>query len=169
MNDATREKQSRLSAVLREGIALVQMVFFKEMKTRIDQSRPDLAPQDRGQIAGAITNELFGTINPDPAFIAFRREHQAFIEQELLGLADNLPHLLPFLTDALRLQTLCDHQEGQTTDDTLFTADKLGILLKDRDTPLPSAFMTLVRELGAHYQLIVPPVPHLPEDDEPVH
>ncbi|MBE0584040.1 MAG: hypothetical protein IH612_09815 [Desulfofustis sp.] len=168
MSTTDPDKQSRLIAVLREGIGLVQMIFFKEIKARLDQDRPDLEATLRSRLAGAVTNELFGTINPAPEFMQFHREHQALIEQELLGLAVTLPHLLPFLTDALRLQTLCDNQEGLTTDDTLITADKLGILVKGRQTPLPSAFMTMVRELGARYQLIIPPAPIAPEDDHPL-
>jgi hypothetical protein len=165
MSTIAPDKQSRLIAVLREGIGLVQMIFFKEIKGRLDRVRPDLEAPMRSRLAGAVTNELFGTINPAPDFMQFRREQQALIEQELLGLAVTLPHLLPFLTDALRLQTLCDNQEGVTTEDTLITADKLGILVRDRETPLPSAFMTMVRELGARYQLIIPPTPISPEDD----
>lgn len=168
MSTTAANKQSRLIAILREGVGLVQMIFFKEMKNRLDHDRPDLDAPARSKLAGAVTNELFGTINPAAEFMAFRQEHRALIEQELLGLTTNLPHLLPALTDALRLQTLCDNQEGVATDDTLVTADKLGILLRDRETPLPSAFMTMIRELGARYHLIIPPTPITEEDDRTI-
>jgi hypothetical protein len=168
MSTTGPNKQSRLIAVLREGIGLVQMIFFKEIKGRLDRDRPSLDATVRSKLAGAVTNETFGTVNPAPEFMAFRQEHRAQIEQELLGLAVNLPHLLPALTDALRLQALCDNQEGMADDDTLLTADKLGLLLKDRETPLPSAFMTMVRELGARYHLIIPPTPITPEDDRSI-
>ena len=168
MSTTGPNKQSRLIAVLREGIGLVQMIFFKEIKGRLDRDRPNLDATVRSKLAGAVTNETFGTVNPAPEFMAFRQEHRAQIEQELLGLAVTLPHLLPALTDALRLQALCDNQEGVADDDTLLTADKLGLLLKDRETPLPSAFMTMVRELGARYHLIIPPTPITPEDDRSI-
>lgn len=168
MNEPMPEKPSRLIAVLREGIGLAQMIVFKEIKIRLDQHRPDLAATIRSKLAGAVTNELFGTPNPDPGHRRFHQEHRAIIEQELLGLAANLPHLRPCLTDALRLQAICDNQEGAPTDDTLVTAAKLGILLKNRDIPLPSVFMTMVRELGANHRLIVPPLPLTPNDNQPM-
>ena len=46
------------------------------------------------------------------------------------------------------------------------TAEALGVLLKDRDLPLPSSFMTLVRGLGEQYQLVVAPVEISPEEDQ---
>ncbi len=168
MEQSSQKQQSRLIGVLREGITLIQMIFFREMKDRFDHVLLHLQPAVRSRLAGAVTNNVFGTPNPDPEFTRFSREHQSVIEQELLGIADNLPHLLPFLTDALRLQELCDHQDGVSGNDTLITADKLGILIHDRDIPLPSVFMTTVRALGARYGLIVPPAPVLPEDDQTI-
>ena len=43
--------------------------------------------------ANVITNELFGTPNPEEKFVAFRRENREVIEEEMGGLAENLPHL----------------------------------------------------------------------------
>jgi len=143
----------------------VQMVFFKEIRSHLGRQYPDKDVPTISMLAGALTNELFGTPNPEPKFIQFMQANQAIIEQELLGLAANLPHLRRYLTDALRIQTLCDNQEGVQSAPSLITADKLGVLLKDRDVPLPSAFMTSVRELGALHQLIIPPAQISPEDD----
>jgi hypothetical protein len=159
-------KQSKLVAVLREGVAVVQMVFFKELKTHIEKNYPQVDEARRSMLTGAITNELFGTPNPDPKFKQFCQENKAVIEQEMLGLAANLPELRRYITDALRVQVLCDNHEGKDSAEILTYADKLGILLRERDIPLPSTFMTLVRGLGELHQLIIAPVWISPEEDQ---
>jgi len=166
MDTQHREKQSRLIAVLREGVSLVQMVFFKEMKELLSGRYPDREDKTLLMLSGAITNELFGTPNPDLQFAAFRHDNRELIENEMGGLAANMPQLCPYITDALRVQTLCDKQEGLDDPGVLQTAESLGILIQDRNVPLPSAFMTLVRGLGEQYQLIVAPVQISPEDDK---
>lgn len=165
MSEQPTEKQSRLIGILREGVSIVQMVFYKEVKDLLVKHHPDKDIKTLLMLAGAITNELFGTPNPDPKFTAFRQEHRALIEEELGSLAAHLPQLCPFITDALRVQTLCDNQDGIEDPGVLRTAESLGILVKDRNVPLPSAFMTLVRGLGEQYQLIIAPVQISPEDD----
>ena len=157
MSTENEQKKSQLIGALREGVAIVQMVFFKEMKNLIDTKKQELDAKSRSMLAGAVTNELFGTPNPEPLFQQFRERHRADIEQILLGLADDLPMLQSYITDALRVQTLCDSQEGKEDATVLAAADKCGILIKDRDVPLPSVFMTLARGLGQKYQLIIPP------------
>lgn len=166
MNEQTSDKQSRLVGALREGVALIQMVFFKEIKGLLDKKYPDEETTTHLMLAGAITNELFGTPNPEPQFTAYRREHRTQIEEELAELAESLPHLRTYLTDALRIQTLCDSHEGIEDPGVLQAAEALGILVKERNLPLPSAFMTLVRGLGEQYELIVAPVQISPEEDQ---
>jgi hypothetical protein len=161
-------KQSRLIGILREGISVIQMIFFKEIRLRLQGSYPDTDPKTLSKLAGAITNELFGTPNPEPEFVLFLQEHQSTIEQEMLGLAVNLPHLRRPVTDALRIEALCDNQEGRDQANSLVIAEKIGLLLKDREVPLPSTFMTMVREIGGQHQLIVPPVPISADDDKSI-
>jgi hypothetical protein len=120
-------------------------------------------------LAGYITNELFGTQNPAEKFARFRQEQWGEIEQELLGLKDELAHLCPRITDALRIQVLCDHQEGDDSSKILVAARGFGILMEEREIPLPSTFMTLVRVLGEEHNLIIAPVQISPEDDGIVH
>ena len=165
MSAEQTDRQSRLVGALREGVSLVQMVFFKEVRTELEKSRPELDSKSRLMLAGAITNELFGTPNPEPKFVAFRNERRELIEEELNGLAQSLPHLRSYLTDALRVQALCDAQEGIDDPGVLQAAEALGLLVKERNLPLPSSFMTLVRGLGEQYQLIIAPVHISPEDD----
>ena len=45
----------------------------------------------------------------------------------------------------------------------------LGILVEEREVPLPSIFMTVVRLLGEEHNLIIPPVQITPEQDQMVH
>ena len=165
MSANENQNKSQTVAALREGVAVVQMVFFKELRCQVVKRYPDFEQKEQLMLTGAITNELFGTQNTESRFLQFRENQKAVIEQELLGLAANLAELRPYITDALRVQTLCDRHEGSDNTDILEAADKIGILLKDRDIPLPSVFMTFVRGLGEQYQLIIPPVQITPEDD----
>ena len=166
MSEQQTEKKSRLIGALREGVGLVQMIFFKEVRALLKKNHPDMDDKKQLMLAGAITNELFGTPNPEPQFVAFRQDNQAIIEDEMKGLALNLGHLCAYLTDALRVQALCDNQEGIEDPGVLQAAEALGLLVKERNLPLPSAFMTLVRGLGEQYQLIIAPVQISPEDDK---
>ena len=166
MSEQPAQNQSKLIGALREGVALVEMVFFKELKGMLETKYPDRELSTHLMLAGAITNELFGTPNPEEKFVAFRRENRDLIEEEMSALATTFPHLLGALTDALRVQALCDNQEGVEDPGLLQAAEALGILVKERNLPLPSAFMTLVRGLGEQYQLVVAPVQISPEEDQ---
>lgn len=143
------------------------MVLFKEVRASLASRYPDQGSSFLAMLAGAITNELFGTRHPDEKFVRFREENQATIEQELLALATHLPHLRNPLTDALRIQVLCDSQEGSDSSAILIRASDFGTLVTDRDIPLPSLFMTTVRDLGEKYGLVIAPVP-IAGDAEPI-
>ncbi len=158
MDKTTKNKDSRLLPILREGIAVIQMIFFKELKVVITNNHPDLESSAQTMLAGAITNEVFGSSNQEEKFQNFRNKHLGIIEQELMGLVCELPDMVNPLADALRIQTLCDNQEGIDSAHVLKQADSFGILPHDREIPLPSAFMESVRTLGAMHKLIIPPV-----------
>jgi hypothetical protein len=165
MKTETTEKNSQLLNSLREGVSVVQMVLFKEIRNKLSSRKPDLARGQVAMLAGSITNEVFGTQNPEEKFVRFRKAHRGDIEQELLNLKDDQAALRPILTDALRIQTLCDHQEGGDSSATLLRAKELDYLVEERDVPLPSTFMTAVRELGKQHNLLIPPVQVTPEQD----
>jgi len=158
MKETTENKDSRLLPILREGVAVIQMIFFKKLKVVITKKYPDLKPSAQVMLAGAITNEVFGASNQEEKFQSFRNKHQGTIEQELMDLTNELPDMIGALADALRIQTLCDNQEGIDSAHVLKQADSFGILSHDREIPLPSAFMDSVRTLGAIHKLIIPPV-----------
>lgn len=167
-NNKDQESSSRLLPVLREGVGVIQMIFFKELRESIQKRNPDMEPQHLSMLTGAITNEVFGTRNPEDRFVEFFEKNRGTIEQELFGLQESVSSLLPHLSDGLRIQTLCDHQEGRTDDTVLLQAQKLGLLLEDQEIPLPSSFMQSVRQLGEAYNLFIPPVEISEEEDQSI-
>ena len=169
MSEKPTESVPQLTSVLRGGVSVVQMIVFKEIRTHLAASYPDREPGQISMLAGAVTNELFGTPNNEERFLRFRTDNRAVIEQEILSFGATHPKLVAPLTDALRVQTLCDSQEGVDSSRLLTRANELGFLQVDRDVPLPSAFMTMVRALGEAHNLIVPPVQINPEHDRIIH
>ncbi|KJR97305.1 MAG: hypothetical protein VR65_25650 [Desulfobulbaceae bacterium BRH_c16a] len=165
MKTETNEQKPQLLAVLREAVGIVQMILFKEIRNNLAKKRPGFDSVHLSMLAGSITNEVFGTRNPEEKFARFRTEHRADIEQELLSLKNEMPKLCENITDALRIQTLCDRQEGVDSSQTLALAKDFGILVEDREVPLPSFFMTQIRELGEEHKLVVPPAQITPAQD----
>jgi len=163
---------SRLIPVMREGICVVQMILFKELRGLLNRKYPALDAQSVAMLTGAVTNELFGSLNMEKEFETFRRQNRAAIEQELLSLAVELPSLAAPLTDALRMQALCDQALGEndgknTTNERLLThAAEIGLLIKERELPLPSTFMIMVRTLGDTHNLLIPPTEINSADDK---
>lgn len=151
-------KDSRLVPILREGVAVIQMIFFKSLKPVISKKHPELDATAQTMLTGALVNEVFGSHNTEEKFLAFHKQHRGTIEQELMALATELPQLVNPLADALRIQALCDNQEELDSTDVLKLADSYKLLPADREVPLPSAFMETVRTMGAVHKLIVPPV-----------
>jgi len=166
MTQDNTEKNSHLLISLREGVGLIQMILYKELRQGLETKDGDRDKAELGLLAGSITNEVFGTRNPEPKFVNFVEHNWGEIEQELLGIKEKYNFFCRHITDALRIQTLCDHQEGGDSSKTLLQAKEYGYLMEDRDVPLPSTFMTIVRELGKQHNLIVPPVQITPEEDQ---
>ena len=165
MDTATINKKSQLVAALREAVGVVQMILFKEIRAKIAQKKPTAETSHVSLLAGAVTNEVFGTQNPDAKFVRLRAEHRGEIEQEMLTLKNQLPELCAYITDALRIQTLCDHQEGIDSSKNLLRAKEFDFLLEEQEVPLPSSFMIRVRALGEKHNLIVAPMHITPEQD----
>lgn len=163
----TTNDNSQLLSALREAVAVVQMVFFKVLRQKLAAKRPGDDPRYQLRLAGAITNEVFGVDNPEETVAAFRRDNRGIIEQEMLALDKDMAGLCGELSDALRIQTLCDHQQGVDSSRTLQRAKDFGFLVEERDIPLPSSFMTLARRLGAEHGLISPPAPAAPAEESP--
>ena len=62
--------------------------------------------------------------------------------------------LYEVITDALRMKTICDNQEGIHSIGSLLMAKALGILQEERDLPMPSTFMLQVRTLASAHGLV---------------
>jgi hypothetical protein len=159
------EIESKLAPVLREGVQLVKMVFFKELKGRLTLTHGQKGDPYISRLSGAVVNELFGTPSNEEPFLSFAKENASVIQDTLSGVAADHSDLLPALTDALRVQFLCDSREGIDSQDLLTRARELNILDLDRDIPLPKNFMTFVRQLGVAHSLLQPL--NIPEEEPP--
>ncbi len=168
----TREEEQRIDSriipVMREAVFMVQMILFRTLKEDIAGRYSDWPGPHHTRLAGAVVNNLFGSHPSDPEVAEFARRNRELVEEELRGLAERCSHLAPHLTDALRMQTICDNQEGIHSIPSLLMARALGILQEERPLPLPSTFMTTVRQLAAEHGLVEPmqPAP-APENDPP--
>jgi len=154
------EFESRLIPILREGVDIIKMIFFKKLKAHLAKEYSDRGPEYIGKMAGTVINELFGTTNSDPSFASFAEENKILCTQILNNIATDFEEMRIPLTDSLRTAVLCDHQEGIDNSSVLTRARELGILLVERELPLPHSFLNLVRKLGASFGLLVPPVVH---------
>ncbi|MBU2538950.1 MAG: hypothetical protein KKH22_10980 [Proteobacteria bacterium] len=151
--------ESKLTPILREGVEIVKMISFKKIKDALAKKYPEMEPPIIGKLAGALVNAIFGTPSLEESFVIFARNHADLITKEQTNLEGMLEEIRIPLTDALRIQSLCDHQEGLDSTGILQQAQKLGILLVDRDLPLPHSFIELVRRLGSGFGLLLPPIP----------
>jgi hypothetical protein len=158
--------QRRLIPILREGVDIVKMVLFKQLKSHLADANPAREPGFAGMLSGAVLNEIFGIENLMEPHAGFKREHQDLITSELHALPHRFGELRIPLTDALRVQFLCDSRDGINSESILTRANELGILMVDRDIPLPRFFMNMVRRLGVAHRILDPDaVLAIPEDD----
>ena len=147
---------SKVIPVMREAVATVQLVLFGQLKEKMAKTYTEFPAEEFLRLIGCIVNDLFGTPAQDQDSVEFAKKNSEVIEKELWKLADYVPEMLPFLTDTLRMQTLCDHEEGINSMPTLLRARALGILQEERTLPMPSTFMLSVRQLGSKYGLLEP-------------
>lgn len=142
------EYEKRLIPILREGIHIVKMFLYKKLRQGLSEKYADRDREFVSRLTGAMINELFGTPNGEEPFATFNRENEAVIGDELRKLAAAYPELRIPLTDALRVQFICDGREGIENARILNRAKDLDLFLMDRDFPLPDQFMSLARSLG---------------------
>lgn len=147
---------NKVIPVMREAITTVQMVLFKLLRQSVHDRYVDQTDDYHNQLAGAVINNLFGTQPLDGAITAFGAANRELVERELRELSATVQALIPIITDALRMKTICDNQEGIHSIPSLLMAKALGILQEERELPLPSTFMLQVRTLAAHHGLIEP-------------
>jgi hypothetical protein len=150
------EFESKLIPVLRDGIDIIKMIFFKKLKSYLSRKYPERDSAYINKLSGAIINELFGVANMAEPFASFVNKNKDKIYAEMKDLSFELEEMLIPLTDALRIQFLCDTQEGIDSSSILARAKELNILISEREIPLPNHFMTLVRTLGIKFNLLNP-------------
>jgi len=154
--ESVEKLDSRVIPVMREAVETVQLVLFGQLKEKLADTYSDWDFEDFRRLVGCVVNDLFGTPAQDKDSVAFVRKHFDVVEQELRMVAENVPEMLPFLTDALRMQTLCDHEEGMNSLPTLLRARAVGVLQQERTLPMPSTFMLSVRQLASMKGLVKP-------------
>ncbi len=154
VQEAAPEFDSKVVPAMREAIVMVQMVLYRHLREDIQTRYQDWSDQKKTWMAGAVVNNLFGTEAADPEVGRFASEHRQLIEEELRELNSRMGDLVPIFTDALRMQTICDNQEGIHSISSLLMAKELGLLEEERVLPMPSTFMIAVRKLGAENGLV---------------
>ena len=127
------EVEDRLVPALREGINVVKMIFFKQLKPYLAEKYPADTPEYANRLTGALINEVFATPSDVEPFKTFAEDNRSFIEAEIKLIPETFADLRIPLTDALRIQFLCDDREGVDNQASLSRARELGILIVDRD------------------------------------
>ncbi len=156
MTEKETAVESKLIPILREGVEVVKMVLFLKLKDHLSE-RCEWEKEYKGKIIGAVVNDIFGVINPDEIFVEFARENEVQINEIMAETPEIFNELLLTLTDALRVMVLCDHQDGVDNSGILAAAQEKGLLLADRDLPMPHTFIDLARRLGSYYSLYTTP------------
>lgn len=153
------EFENKLIPVMREGIEVVKMIFFRKLSTSLTERHSHQDKKFCNMLTGAVLNKIFNTPNEQEPFASFSVKNQDIIESEVKDIAVNLEEIRIPLTDALRMQTLCDKMESIEADQTLKFASDIGLLLDERDLPLPHSFIDMVRRMGKAFGLTIPPLP----------
>jgi len=135
------------------------MIAFRDLREVVCRRFPERQRQYHNKLTGAVINRCFGIVNPEPDFQDFVQSESQVVDDILNRLSADLPQLRIPLTDALRVMVLCDHQEGVDSSIILSQNQNYGILLVERDLPMPHSFIELVRRIGASLRLVVPPLP----------
>ncbi len=155
---------NRVTPMMREAVAMVQMILFKVLRQNVHDRYVDRIEPFAAHLAGAVINNLFGERPVDEVVERFAADNRELVERELRELAGHCPDLRPILTDALRMKTICDNQEGVHSIPSLLMAKALGLLIEERALPMPSTFMLQVRQLAAKHGLIEPMAPTSPPE-----
>ena len=148
--------ETKLVPTLREGIHVIKMVLYRELKSVLISRHKDMSPTHVKHLTGAVVNELFGVTHPESAMEAFTKENHNAVENASRLIIEELDHLRIPLTDALRIQFLCDSHEGIDSTVVLEKAQKRNLLITEREVPLPGAFMNIVRSFGRSYGILDP-------------
>lgn len=159
MAESATEFESKLIPILRDGVEVVKMVCFRQLGEAMAERYPEREPKFGAMLAGAVINKIFGSSNQREPFASFAADNRELIDAEVRGLASHGPDPRIPLTDALRMQALCDKMDGVNDERPLLMAKEAGILIEERELPLPPGFLDMVRRIGKAYGLVTPPLP----------
>ena len=159
MKQSTKGLESNLIPIMREGVEVVKMIYFAKLSASLLTRYTQQDKKYCSMLTGAVINKIFGTPNSEEPFASFEVENRDIIETEIRDFAENFAELRIPLTDALRMQFLCDQMDGHDDEQPLQLARQNGLLLEERELPLPHSFMELVRRIGKAIGVIVPPLP----------
>ena len=143
-----------LIPILREGIEVIKMVLFQELKS-LSLLRERNAT-DVNLLTAAVVNDLFNVKPSETVSETASTVNREAVEEIYLMITKDLDHLRIPLTDALRIQYFCDRHEGVDSVSVLERAEKQGILIATREVPLPGAFLSIVRSFGRAYGILEP-------------
>ncbi|NTV12406.1 MAG: hypothetical protein HGA96_00490 [Desulfobulbaceae bacterium] len=148
----------RLLPILQEGIEVNKMVLYRTLSAFIAPRHPAEPAAFPGQLAGAVINDLFTSAAelPEPA-ATFIAAHRELLDRERQAFSSARPEIRIVLTDTLRMQTICDLMAGLPDPGLLQRAESAGILLSEREMPLPHTFIDMARRLGKAHGLLTPP------------
>jgi len=158
--------EPQIVPALREGIDIIKMVLFRELRPLLQARCKQKEPNYANRLAGAVINDLFGVSLVGEAVEDFGNKNQAAVETASSIVATDLEHLRIPLTDALRIQFLCDSHEGIDSTSVLKRAQQKNILIAERDAPMPGAFMNIVRSFGRAYGILENELPTPPADNQ---
>jgi len=148
--------EPQLVPTLREGIDVIKMVLYRELKSLLISRHRHRGPDYVNHLTGAVVNDLFGITHPGAAAETFSRTNRDAVKRTSRMISTELDHLRIPLTDALRIQFLCDSHEGVDSAVVLEKAERLEILIVEKDVPLPGAFMSISRSFGRAYGILDP-------------
>lgn len=169
MDHTTKTIEPKLVPILRQGIQVIKMVLFAELKPTLAADHENLDANGIGMLAGAVVNRLFGVQNMEEPYAAFENENRHLIDSEVEAIHKRFDHLRIPLTDALRIQFLCDGHEGIDSSSVLEKANALKILVLEREVPMPGAFMSIARSFGMAYKILDPPPKKQPGKEKEAH
>ncbi len=157
--DGSRQEQvSGLVPALRQGVMVLQMVFYMKLKGHLSEKYPDASPEEIRLLAGAVVNRYFGEQELSEPLKGFMEAQGTRVEEELSEVADRFEELRIPLTDALRMHFFLNRFEKTGDEEAearaLKDAKEWGILLEDRQVPWPRGFMEMAYRVGKAYGLI---------------
>lgn len=166
MTDSTetpKEFDSKLLPILREAVEVVRMILFKELKEYFVAVCPEQT-DDAGRLAAGVLNDLFGVINPDPAYAGFVERNQAILDQAVAEFPSRFEKLLIPLSIPCGCSFSAIPARGLMRAPSFSPAPGSGgccwTIARCR---CPIIIWSLIRRLGAAYGLVLPPLLPLPD------